>query len=47
MPKQKKPDRRALAQQRANDLKVMRAEVAGIDVGAEELFVWPRGPRKA
>src|ERR1019366_8610901 len=46
MPKQKKPDRRAVAQQRANDLKVMRADVAGIDVGAEELFVCAPGPEE-
>ena len=46
MPKQKKPDRRAVAQQRANDLNVMRADVAGIDVGAEELFVCAPGPEE-
>src|ERR1039458_7543309 len=46
MAKQKRPKRQAVAQQRANDLKVMRADVAGIDVGAEELFVCAPGPEE-
>src|ERR1039458_2040903 len=44
MSKQQKPNRRAVTPQRAIDLKAMRAEVAGIDVGAEELFVCAPGP---
>jgi len=33
-------------QQRANPLKVIRTDVAGIDVGSEELFVCAAGPEE-
>jgi transposase len=44
--KQKKAKRPAVVQQRANDLKVIRTDVAGIDVGAEELYVCAPGPEE-
>jgi transposase len=44
--KDKKAKRTAVVQQRANQLNVIRTDVAGIDVGAEELFVCAPGPQE-
>jgi hypothetical protein len=53
MSKPKKPNQskhkqanRPAVQQRVNDLKVIRTDVAGIDVGAEELYVCAPGPEE-
>ena len=43
-PQQNRAKRSVVIQQRANDLKVIRTDVAGIDVGAEQLYVCAPGP---